>query len=102
MKLSQLQKFILKQGLNYGRPKIPRKIFDKFYDNLKNPPKPKIRANIITRSLERLIDKGLIIGFGQKTQYKLFIEEIKLTNQGKKRALALLGEQTQIKFRQRK
>ena len=102
MKLSGLQKFILLETLAKNQTKVPRQVFDKFYEKTKNPPREKIRTNIITKSIERIIDRGLAIGYGEKTQYKLFISHIKLSPKGKKTALGLLGKQTQFKFKNRK
>lgn len=101
MALSKLQKFILKQSLLNNKPRISRNVFEKFYVNEKSPPAKKIQANIITKSIERLIDNGLLVGFGEKTQHKLFIQQIKLTSVGKKNAQALLGKQTQLPFSSR-
>ena len=101
MKLSSLQKYILKTTLQNNKPRVSRIIFEQFYDNIKKAPVKKIRANIITKSIERLIDKGLLTGFGEKTQHKLFIQQIKLTSVGKKNAQALLGKQTQLPFSSR-
>ena|SRR3989339_684112 len=98
MPLSKLQKFILREALGAKQSKVPRQIFNKFYDKTKNPPDTKIRTKIITKSLERIINKGLATGFGEKTQYKLFITHLKLTAKGRKIALSLLGKQTQFIF----
>ncbi|MFA6307560.1 MAG: hypothetical protein WCS88_00055 [Patescibacteria group bacterium] len=102
MKLSKLQKYILKKSLENNKNKISRNIFEKFYDNDKNAPIKKIRTNIISKSIERLIDKGLIVGFGEKTQYKLFINQIKLTTNGKKIAMTLFGKQTKLALKIKK
>ncbi len=102
MSLSTLQKYILKEILFSKKLKVDRKIFNKFYNNKKNPPAADIRTNIITKSIERLIDKGLLVGFGEKTQYKLFIDKVRLTPQGKKISQALLGQQEQLPFKKRK
>ncbi|MCD4760828.1 hypothetical protein K8R42_02940 [bacterium] len=102
MKLSKLQKFILKQSWQNKKPRVPRSIFENFYNKQKNPPSAKIRANIITKSIERLIDKGLLVGFGEKTQYKLFISQVRLTISGKKIAQTLFGQQTQLPFKKRR
>ncbi|MFA6467064.1 MAG: hypothetical protein WCV71_04350 [Patescibacteria group bacterium] len=102
MNLSELQKYILKTTLQNNKAKLSRNIFEKFYDNKKNPPSTKIRANIITKSIERLIDKGLLTGFGEKTQYKLFITQIKLTARGKKAAQNLFGQQVSLPLRIKK
>lgn len=85
-----------------SKTKISRNVLDKFYDNSKNSPPKKIQANIITKSIERLIDKGLLVGFGEKTQYRLFINQIQLTREGNKVACQLLGRQTQLPLRLKK
>jgi len=102
MKLSILQKYILKTISQNSKTIVSRGIFDKFYDQTKKAPNKKIRSNIITKSIERLIDKGLLIGFGEKTQYKLFINQIKLTASGKKTAKTLFGQQSKLPLRIKK
>lgn len=102
MKLSSLQKYILKQALQSNKARVSRALLDKFYTNKKSAPAQKIRANIITKSIERLIDKGLLVGFGEKTQHKLFIQQIRLTAKGKKTALGLLGQQAELPFKKRR
>jgi len=92
------KKFILTETLGTKQNKVNRNVLNKFYDKEKNPPKKKIQTNIITKSIERIINKGLAIGFGEKTQYKLFITHLKLTAKGRKIALSLLGKQTQFIF----
>lgn len=92
MRLSNLQKFILVSAWESKQTKVPRQTFAAFYK--KNP-----KINVITKSLERLIDRGLIVGFGEKTQYKLFINKIKLTNLGKKTAQKILGQQAELPFK---
>jgi len=102
MKLSGLQKYILKNTLQNNKLRVSRNVFEKFYDNKKTPPAKKIRTNIITKSIERLIDKGLLVGFGEKTQYKLFINQIKLTPQGKKTTQELFGKQVKLPLKMKK
>ncbi|PLX25810.1 hypothetical protein C0580_01390 [Candidatus Parcubacteria bacterium] len=99
MKLSGLQKFILRKTWEIKKTKISRDNFYSFYDKIKTAPAKKIRANIITKSIERLIERGLVIGFGEKTQHKLFITHIKLTPLGKKTAQKLLGQQAELPFK---
>ncbi len=53
---------------------------------------------IITRSLERLIDKGLLVGYGLRTPQKWYIKEIRLTSLGRKAAKKLRGEQSRLPF----
>lgn len=97
MRLSILQKYILLQSLNQ-KGKFGRDVLVKFYDNYKRKPKEADITNIITKSLERLINKELLIGYGVRTTYKWFIKEIKLTPKGKKTAKKLLGEQKKLPF----
>ncbi len=98
MKLSHLQKYILGVGYaekdKFGRGKILR-----FYEKQKRPPKMEDRVNIVTKSLERLIDKGFLIGYGVRTPKKWFIKEIKLTVAGKRAAKSLQGKQAALPFK---
>jgi len=48
------------------------------------------QEGIVTNSMERLIDKGLAIGYGRRTPCKWFITHIKLTKQGIKKAVEIL------------
>ena len=92
MRLSPLQKFILR--LCYSRqPKVSRNGFAKYYEGKKTKPSKSDIVNIITKSLESLIDKGLMVGFGERTTHKWYIKEVKLTAKGRKLAKKLLGEQ---------
>ncbi|KKU38812.1 MAG: hypothetical protein UX54_C0030G0008 [Parcubacteria group bacterium GW2011_GWA2_46_39] len=92
MRLSPLQKFILR--LCYSRqPKISRKGFIKFYEKQKKKPSKDDIVNIITKSMESLIDKELMVGFGERTSKKWYIKEVKLTAKGRRQAKKLLGEQ---------
>ncbi len=98
MKLSKLQRFILKKAYLSDRFKVTRQVFMSYYENLKKSPANKLQVNIITQSLERLINKGLIVGYGRKTQEKLFIDSIQLTPKGKKMAKEFLSKQTPLPF----
>lgn len=98
MKLSKLQRFILKKAYLSGRVKVTRQVFMTYYEHLKNAPANKLQVNIVTQSLERLIDKGLVVGYGKKTQEKLFIDSIQLTARGKKITRELLSKQTPLPF----
>ncbi|MBU4360550.1 hypothetical protein L6278_02155 [Candidatus Parcubacteria bacterium] len=102
MRLSHLQKFILLQCLESRTGKISRTRLNQFYNKSKKLPKKELQTKIITKSMERLIEKELLVGFGQRTKYKWFIKEIKLTRQGKKEAKKLFGEQLKIKFKIKK
>lgn len=98
MKLSKLQRFILEKTYLSGRVKVTRQVFMTYYKYFKKAPSSKLQVNIITQSLERLIDKGLIVGYGKKTQKKLFIDSIQLTAKGRKIVKELLSKQMILPF----
>jgi len=104
MRLSNLQKYILLECYNSKTGRINRLRLGHFYDTIKNIKKPEIhlQTKIITKSIERLIDKGLLVGFGERTKEKWFIKDIKITVKGRKEGKKLLGEQMKLKFRKRK
>ncbi|MFA6428682.1 MAG: hypothetical protein WCW02_04045 [Candidatus Buchananbacteria bacterium] len=97
MIISRLQKYILLQSLG-SKKNIDRKFFRRYYESVKIRPGSNNLAKIITQSTERLIDKGLMIGFGRRTPHKWFITETKLTIKGRKLAKKLLGEQQELPF----
>ena len=102
MHLSVLQKFILLECLNSKTGKISRTRLMKFYDKVKKRPKDKMIIKIITKSIERLIDKELMVGFGERTPHKWYIKEIKLMAQGKRVAKKLLWEQMVLPLKSQK
>lgn len=99
MRLSALQKYILLECSSSRSGRLNRSRLAKFYLKQKKKPKSSLITQIITQSIERLIDKELLVGFGVRTPHKWFIKEIKLTLQGKKQAKRLLGQQMKIPFR---
>lgn len=92
MKLSQLQKFILKTSVN-GKSRTKRAALLKYYDKQGKDVKPADRPGILTKSIERLIDKGLMIGYGRRTPEKWFIDEVILTLKGAREVKKLYGQQ---------
>ena len=102
MKLSALQKYILKQCVQTKDKITSKTVLERFYNNHKNKPKPKDVINIITKSVERLIKKELVIGYGWKTPHKWFINQVKLTPKGKKIAKSLFGIQQKLPFKIKK
>ncbi len=100
MKLSALQKFILKQCIQSKEKMISKSVLEKFYNSAKK--KPKDLTNIITKSVERLIKKELVIGYGWKTPHKWFIRQVKLTPKGVKVARDLFGIQQKLPFKSNK
>ena len=99
MKLSKLQKYILEKAWQSKKRKVSRHNFHSFYSQKKKNPLKSLQIKIITKSIERLIGRGLLIGFGEKTQYKLFIKKVKLTLLGKKVIKKILGEQIKLPFK---
>lgn len=97
MRLSSLQKYILMECLG-ARDKVLRgKLLD-FYKNKRGKPSKKDRIDIISKSINRLIDKGLLTGYGKRTAEKWFFTFVKLTPQGKKAALRIYKEKQQKLF----
>lgn len=104
MRLSNLQKFILLECLNSKTGRVSRTRLPKFYNTVKKDKRPTdlMITKIITKSIERLIDKELMVGFGERTPHKWYIKDIKLMSAGKKVAKKLLGEQMPLPFKTRK
>jgi len=92
-RLSPLQKYIMRACYFTPSRQVTRVGFAKFYDNQIKKPKKQDIVNIITKSLESLIDKELMTGYGVRTSHKWYIKELKLTHQGRKLGRKLLGEQ---------
>ncbi len=93
MRLSPLQKFILVEVYTSKEKVYSRQGINRFYNSQSKKPKKGDQQNIITKSLERLIDKELMIGFGRRTPHKWFIREVKLTPMGRRLAKKLQGQQ---------
>jgi len=100
MKLSGLQRFVLCECYVRRTTRLPRRTVHGYYRDM--PRQPKMVQDVVTKSLERLIDRGLLIGYGRRTPKKWFIEEIKLTSTGRQHARRLLGEQLALPLRKRR
>lgn len=98
MKISKLQKYILKYAYSVKAKRLSRRGFEKYYTATQKPPKKADIQNIITKSLERLIDKEMLTGYGRRTPHKWFIDEISLTIRGRKEARKLFGQQQILPF----
>lgn len=92
MQLSALQRFILRECYQYQKSRVPRQPFQKFYTKAAT----QMVSDNITVSLERLIDRGLLIGFGRRTPKKWYIVEVKLTPLGRRIAKTTFGKQQQL------
>ena len=96
MRLSDLQKYILKNIWRARSSHLNRRELENYYKSKPHTPPEEQRVKIITRSLERLIAKGLLIAYGHKTQEKFFIEDVRLTIQGRRIARELAGKQMRL------
>ncbi len=101
MRLSHLQKFILLNAY-LARGQMKRIQLLKYYDKKRGAPKLEDQQGIITKSLERLIERGVLIGYGRRTPEKWFIESVKLTGKGKRESKKLLGQQQVLPLRLRR
>src|SRR3989339_895609 len=86
---SPLQRHILKECFGQKGKAIHRRIFHVFYRNKKVERKDAINA--VTKCIERLIDKGLLVGYGMRTPKKWFIREVKITRRGIKKWIEWIG-----------
>lgn len=77
---SSLQQRILEECFR-RREQVNRQGFTAFY-GIDSKVKLADRTKIITQSLERLIDRGFLVGYGVRTPKKWFIKEIKITRLG--------------------
>lgn len=97
MLFSPLQKYILSETLT-ARKKLNRARLVNFYERQNGKKATGEQVEIITKSLERLIVRGLLTAQGIKTSEKFFIQEIILTREGKRAARELLGKQQRLKI----
>ena len=107
MRLSLLQKFILRSVYESRVKRFPRDTFVQFYaerrgtsrlDNTRKYAENEDKVKVITKSIERLIDKEMMIGYGVRTPHKWYIHDVKLTAKGKREAKKLRGEQQILPF----
>lgn len=106
MYLSALQRYILKQTYING-PQCSRSFFNKFYPRTtsgagRGKKSREQEIKIITVSLERLIAKGLIRGYGYKTATKLFLDKVSLMPAGRKVIKKLLDDQQRLPLKRGK
>ncbi len=85
---------------NNNRGGIDKNAFFSFYEKVKT--KPQDIENIIIKSLNRLIERDLIIAFCKKTKHKIFINKILLTPTGRQIAKKLLGDQKKLPIKYKK
>ena len=102
MQLSDLQRYILTQALTANRATVRKEVLLRFYTARAKRPTPRDEISDLTRSVERLIERGLAVGFGSKTSRRWFVTEVQLTPLGRRTARQLLGTQAQLPFRRTK
>lgn len=85
MKLSALQKYILMECYRVPDKMLRGKLIE-YYKNKKKKSKKKDQLDAINKSVNKLIDRGLLIGYGKRTAEKWFYTFIKLAPAGKKKA----------------
>ncbi len=100
--LSKLQKYVLRQGLESAGYKVSKKKLINFYNQQKAKPKKEDQINIITKSVDRLINRGLVKGYGLKTVKKWFVWQVILTKNGLRKARELAGQQQKLPLKVRK
>jgi hypothetical protein len=97
MMLSSLQRYILLACDDAKGKRRERSGLEQFYEKEQERPSEKDVQNAVTRSLERLIDKELLIGYGVRTPHRWYIKEIRLTPKGRRVVKELLASnQTQL------
>lgn len=95
--LSSLQRAILAECLEEGRGRVDRRRFSVFYER-QNLHKSKSPKKTITQSMERLIEREFLVGYGIRTPHKWFIQQVRLTPKGRGVARRLQGEQQMFKL----
>jgi len=84
MIFSPLQQYILKECYGRTGKKIDRKIFVNFYAK-NSKAKIELHTKIITKSIERLISREMLVGYGIRTAKRWFISGVKMTGPGRKK-----------------
>lgn len=56
-------------------------------------------VDVTTKALERLIGRGLLVGYGIRTKEKWFIQAVRLTPEGRRIARRLAGTQQSLPLR---
>lgn len=96
MRFSALQRAILLTTLDARTTTVPRRLLRGFYAGRSPAPSTKDQEGDLTRSIERLIDRGLLSGYGKRTPRKWFIESVRLTPEGRRVARRFQGEQQRL------
>lgn len=95
-RLSRLQKAILRL-CDLPRGRVGRDRFDRIHDIAVTRAKDPV--DVVTKALERMVDRGLLVAYGVRTKEKWFIREVRCTPQGRRVARQLRGQQQALPFR---
>lgn len=102
MALSHLQRYILTTCFAARSKRLSKDAILDYYVGRRNAPVERDRPGTVTKSIERLIERGLVTVRGTKTPRKLFITDVRLTAKGRLYARRLLGEQQVLPLRTRR
>lgn len=94
MRVSSLQKSIVLLAYEQ-KGRLKKKHLEQWYANASHQYLMTFRdaQNIITKTLERMIDNGVLVGYGVRTSQKWYIHEVRLTPEGRTLAKKLRGVQ---------
>jgi len=96
MRLSRLQKAILRSCYPL-RGRVERTRFHALNEAEATRAQDVVEA--VTKALERLVDRGLLVGYGVRTKEKWFIHAVRLTPEGRRVARRVAGEQQRLPLR---
>ena len=99
MPLSRLQRYIVLQCLGAPRRTVSRGLIGRYYASVLRSPSAKDQADAVTKSIERLVARGLATSVGKMTAQKWYPHTITLTPAGRKLALAARGKQQRLPLR---
>lgn len=92
--LSPFQIYILKTCAKANNRRLKKSTFFRYFNidlEKKNSKKYQSAHSQIIKTIDSLIKKGYVVGYGFRTQKEWHYREIKLTAQGKKKARQLLA-----------
>ena len=96
-RLSRLQKAILRACYPL-RGRVERSRFHAL--GKQEASRAKAVIDVVTKAMERLIDRGLVVGYGVRTKEKWFIHAVRLTPEGRRVARRLAGTQQTLPLRE--
>lgn len=96
-RISRLQKAILRTCYPL-RGRVERRRFHAFGKQEETMAKDVV--DVVTKALERLIDRGLLVGHGVRTKKKWFVHAVRLTPEGRRVARRLTGTQQILPLRE--